>query len=795
MSNQIFEEGPEAPVAGGGAQEKLEKQARQLAYDVKYKVKQTMNRGTKLDPAAVKKAYLSFLGRATGSPQVKALAKKKLLGEGYVDVDQLVQDTLVNALVSEFGGKQINEDDDKTFKVRVTDKQTGNTYVRMATRAKIAELRANTNIASVEMTGYGEPTKSSAQATGSKPKAKKDFDGDGKKESSSKEHAGVVHNAIQKKKGGKQDGQDTRTEEVTTEGHQRDPDQQKKDRTHSKQPDPSKAGFTGIGNMSIADIKKMNDRMKKEEFIADAKKEDNGDKKVEELKKGKTNVVKVMPTMGEDAKYGYDKDGKSLNPKDKKEEEEDYRGMKTKVNLVRNKLRAMGLKMSQETEGELTEETPAERIDRVSKANVAKQKAEADAKASERAKSTAAFQAHKKDVISKGGRPVDALDSWQKKKLNAGDPLDSRLSKIISIIKENPQQEQGNKQLDAKAKKIAQQKVLVLRKKAQLAAQGAQDISTSYEPEGELTEEFITESVDFATEYFYNQGLNEEGVDLVIEDVGIEEFTEFVLDLQEDLNEERPAERDPKPQSYDKVKARIDKADAKRKAGGTREYAKGASGGDPAPRKKAAKKPAVKKVETKKKVETSVASAKKKQPAKPASKEGIGSRVRSAFDAGMKRHKAATKKASGEVKKIAKTASDTAKQHAGHRKKLVSGLRATPKEKKIAGGIGKAIKKAVTRNEEIEIGEEKKPFPDEKVSKKLSSLDKKMASKPYGYKRSNEKNRSMKIDSIRDAVKRGEDPRKDTRGGAFAKRGNPDHDHRADYSDNRRKRTVKKAGV
>ena len=43
-------------------------------------------------------------------------------------------------------------------------------------------------------------------------KAKKDYDGDGKIESGSKEHAGVVHNAIQKKKGGKPDGQDTRTE-------------------------------------------------------------------------------------------------------------------------------------------------------------------------------------------------------------------------------------------------------------------------------------------------------------------------------------------------------------------------------------------------------------------------------------------------------------------------------------------------------------------------------------------------------------------------------------------------------
>jgi hypothetical protein len=40
--------------------------------------------------------------------------------------------------------------------------------------------------------------------------AKKDYDGDGKVESPSKEHAGAVHNAIQRKKGGVPDGQDTR---------------------------------------------------------------------------------------------------------------------------------------------------------------------------------------------------------------------------------------------------------------------------------------------------------------------------------------------------------------------------------------------------------------------------------------------------------------------------------------------------------------------------------------------------------------------------------------------------------
>ena len=44
-------------------------------------------------------------------------------------------------------------------------------------------------------------------------KAKKDYDGDGKVETGSKEHAGVVHNAIQKAKGGKADGKDTRKEE------------------------------------------------------------------------------------------------------------------------------------------------------------------------------------------------------------------------------------------------------------------------------------------------------------------------------------------------------------------------------------------------------------------------------------------------------------------------------------------------------------------------------------------------------------------------------------------------------
>ena len=102
---------------------------------------------------------------------------------------------------------------DTLYKVRVKNND-GRTEVRYASRAKISQLRANSNITSVEITGHGEPyNKSPDKKGGDEKKASKDHDGDGKVESGSKEHAGAVHNAIQKKKGGKQDGKDTRQEE------------------------------------------------------------------------------------------------------------------------------------------------------------------------------------------------------------------------------------------------------------------------------------------------------------------------------------------------------------------------------------------------------------------------------------------------------------------------------------------------------------------------------------------------------------------------------------------------------
>ena len=72
-----------APV---GAKEKVDKQARQLAYDTRYKVRQSLKAksGGQVDPATVKKAYAAQLAKSPAAPAIKARAKQMLLGEDYI---------------------------------------------------------------------------------------------------------------------------------------------------------------------------------------------------------------------------------------------------------------------------------------------------------------------------------------------------------------------------------------------------------------------------------------------------------------------------------------------------------------------------------------------------------------------------------------------------------------------------------------------------------------------------------------------------------------------------------------
>ena len=344
-----------AATGAGGAKDKVEKQARQLAYDVRYKVRQSLKAqaGGKSDPAAVRKAYMGQLAKSPSNPAVKTRAKQMLMGEGYIDVDSLVAQGAASAMYKVFvehhqtdsdgnvipheetsplnnGHKNdITEDKakEKTYKVRVTDKESGNSYVRNATRAKIAELRNNPNISSVEMTEYGEPTRS-------------------------EKHKGSQTASV---KAGKGVGDD---KEVAKENYTwKDAFGQLIEKTKNDEGDKKITG-KGVNNSKLIKV------------FPDEVKEGYGSKK----KKKK---------VAEDAEYGYDKEGNSLNPEDikkknekdpngkaKKEDDEDGRSMGTKWNLVKNRLRSMGLNMSQEPEGETIEEaerTLASRMDRKSK--------------------------------------------------------------------------------------------------------------------------------------------------------------------------------------------------------------------------------------------------------------------------------------------------------------------------------------------------------------------------------------------------------------------------------------------
>ena len=160
--------GPHRGHAAGDSD--IEKAASQLVSDVKYKVKKEMGPNTNLNPAQVAQKYIQKLNSSPAPSAVKAIARKKLGGglEEEYGIDDLVRNSLGNALSKVFiEGVEKKEDiqektnsqRERVFHIRVTDKKTGNTYTRDATRSKIAELRANPNISSVEMTEYDKDSK------------------------------------------------------------------------------------------------------------------------------------------------------------------------------------------------------------------------------------------------------------------------------------------------------------------------------------------------------------------------------------------------------------------------------------------------------------------------------------------------------------------------------------------------------------------------------------------------------------------------------------------------------------
>ena len=388
MNNNIFEElparksapaaaapaakgkdgkGPNDPKANG------EKRVRQAVYDIRYRARR--------EGVDIKQAFSQYMQNSSLNPQERTAVKSKVFpkGGGAVkedfQIEALATDTITSAFTKVFFEgvekevapieldylEELNALEDRKYKVRVSDKNSGRSYVRYATREKISQLRANPNISSVEMTEYGEPyegEKNKGEQTAKTKAGKgKDYDGDGKVESGAKEHAGSVHNAIQRKKGGTADGKDTSSVKEEFLGEVNDKDQ------NNKKIDVMKGKNKVVVNppSSIVSHHELEGDVIVEKAPPGAKFE----RMVKHIKAGyaKGGVsdneksiayatawkAKNKETQKEETECG-------TEPKKKGEKETDPRSIPTTRNLVKNKLRAMGLKMSYEPEGETIDE-------------------------------------------------------------------------------------------------------------------------------------------------------------------------------------------------------------------------------------------------------------------------------------------------------------------------------------------------------------------------------------------------------------------------------------------------------
>ena len=401
MSNKVFEEAPQTPQPSGGAVDKVRKAARQLAYDTRYKVKGKFKDGQKADPASLKRAYMQQLGSSSAPGPVKMLAKKMLIGEEYDFVDVDVESSLSNICAKVFveGGGKIEEEievieeaEDTKYTIRVKDKKTGREYLRKADRAKISELRSNPNISSVEITGRkdtdtydktGQKTAKVKAGKGLDPVGKEDDDinNDGKvnkTDSYLKNRRNTIGNAIAK-------------EEVIYE----------KEENGDKKLDVMKKGKNTVKiNPSLgesiraeldllkaqkiaeqdASMKQQEDEKKKEQLAAQQGKKDKMMKmRILQNKmravRGGAEIAASHELEGDTIAEGEgtmrycpacDKDetreeckagGEYWDENSKPAKEEDPRSMPAKINLAKNKLRAMGLKMSYDMEGDMVEAT------------------------------------------------------------------------------------------------------------------------------------------------------------------------------------------------------------------------------------------------------------------------------------------------------------------------------------------------------------------------------------------------------------------------------------------------------
>ena len=433
------------------------------------------------------------------------------------------------------------------------------------------------------------------------------------------------------------------------EGYQRDPEQSKKDRTHSSQPDPSKDGFTGIGNMSIKDIMKMNAKIKaktkKEGHVswrdelreindADPVTEKDAEKKIKEKKIN--NKITINPTQGQAESFAKALGGEVLelyevaetNPEvdedDPKSKAQQGREKRMKMRLLRLKMQSArqdvpGIVAHHEPEGDVISEKHKDTPDQV-KAVIAYDKArKATGDAVYDTEHGKKKQAKKERDYAKWQRDTGARDAqksghpWEHAKGSTREKEGKKSVKHAHVKDSyDPleiQDANGN---------TAYHIVDVI--KAPTGLKAAEPIPAL----AELSEETIRESIDEATLHFFHEGINEDGLDLIIEEVGLEDFTDYVLCGPDILEEERAAKRaNIRNLQAIRKKVKTDaEAEAKRKAQKKGEYKE-------APKKKP-RLGAPTYTTTVSKVKKATAAAKQKQSDKKPNRVGLLGKIRGA---------------------------------------------------------------------------------------------------------------------------------------------------------------------
>lgn len=384
--------GGEAKKEGGKTPEKRVKQA---IYDIRYRARR--------EELPIRSAYSQYMQNSSMSQQEKTMVKQKLFGKGGVqaedfNIEDLASSSVANALFKVFVEgveeeqepirltymEKLETSEHKKYKVRVTGKD-GRSYVRYADRQKISELRANSNIESVEMTGYGEPyegekkkgeqTARAKAGKGLDPVGKedKDIDNDGDHDKTDKyllNRRKVRGAAIGERSGVKEEFlTDANDEALNPDANEKKIDVMKGKNTVKVNPEApgTQTGRSNYG-MQLAHYD-MEGSFVVEKAVSKAQQKFMGmvyATKKGDMKAPSPEVAKAAKSISSKEAKKYAKTSHEGLPTHKEENEKkkcepvDKRSIPTAMNLAKNKMRAMGLKMSYEPEGELVDENLAQ---------------------------------------------------------------------------------------------------------------------------------------------------------------------------------------------------------------------------------------------------------------------------------------------------------------------------------------------------------------------------------------------------------------------------------------------------